>query len=104
MENRLKARNWNKTVTLALYQPAEIFLHELYAAYETHYTHGFTLLVVSATLALSLSIVTISCIQAQYSLLCRSTEWELLEVCNREHIAMLPWSPLKGLVRTRLLK
>ena len=36
-------------------------------------------------------------IQAQYSLLCRSTEWELLEVCNREHIAMLPWSPLKGL-------
>ena len=36
--------------------------------------------------------------QAQYSLLCRSTEWELLEVCNREHIAMLPWSPLKGLV------
>eukprot|EP00731_Ephydatia_muelleri_P030249 Em0021g772a len=34
--------------------------------------------------------------QAQYSLLCRSTEWELLEVCKRESIAMLPWSPLKG--------
>ena len=34
--------------------------------------------------------------QAQYSLLCRSTEWELLEVCKREGIAMLPWSPLKG--------
>ncbi|XP_003382666.2 PREDICTED: uncharacterized protein LOC100631598 [Amphimedon queenslandica] len=34
--------------------------------------------------------------QAQYSLLCRSTEWELLEVCKREGVAMLPWSPLKG--------
>ena len=36
------------------------------------------------------------CVQAQYSLLCRSTEWELLEVCKREGVAMLPWSPLKG--------
>lgn len=34
--------------------------------------------------------------QAQYNLLCRSTEWELLEVCKREGVAMLPWSPLKG--------
>ena len=34
--------------------------------------------------------------QAQYSLLCRSTELELLEVCKREGVAMLPWSPLKG--------
>lgn len=34
--------------------------------------------------------------QAQYSLLCRSTEWELLEVCKQEGVAMLPWSPLKG--------
>ncbi|XP_064393769.1 1-deoxyxylulose-5-phosphate synthase YajO-like isoform X2 [Halichondria panicea] len=34
--------------------------------------------------------------QAQYNLLCRSTEWELLEVCKIEGVAMLPWSPLKG--------
>eukprot|EP00117_Sycon_ciliatum_P039650 scpid74234/ scgid29267/ Uncharacterized oxidoreductase YajO len=35
-------------------------------------------------------------LQAQYSLLCRQTEWELLDVCQREGVAMLPWSPLKG--------
>jgi aryl-alcohol dehydrogenase-like predicted oxidoreductase len=34
--------------------------------------------------------------QAQYNLLCRSTEWEILEVCKREGVACLPWSPLKG--------
>ncbi len=37
-------------------------------------------------------------LQAQYNLLCRSTEWELLEVCKIEGVAMLPWSPLKGWV------
>ena len=35
-------------------------------------------------------------LQAQYNLLCRETEWELLDVCQREGVAMLPWSPLKG--------
>ncbi|CAI7994467.1 1-deoxyxylulose-5-phosphate synthase YajO [Geodia barretti] len=34
--------------------------------------------------------------QAQYNLLCRSTEWEIMEVCKREGVACLPWSPLKG--------
>eukprot|EP00118_Oscarella_pearsei_P021182 m.236635 g.236635 ORF g.236635 m.236635 type:complete len:368 (+) comp40136_c0_seq15:2342-3445(+) len=36
------------------------------------------------------------CLQAQYSLLCRQAEWELLEVCRRENLGFHPWSPLKG--------
>lgn len=35
-------------------------------------------------------------IQAQYSLLCRATEWEVAEVCAMEGVALLPWSGLKG--------
>ena len=35
-------------------------------------------------------------LQAQYNLLCRETEWELVDVCEREGVALLPWSPLKG--------
>ncbi|CAH1240532.1 KCNAB1 [Branchiostoma lanceolatum] len=35
-------------------------------------------------------------LQAQYSLLCRWTEWELAEICRREGLGLLPWSPLKG--------
>lgn len=38
----------------------------------------------------------IASLQAQYSLLCRQTEWELQDVCRREGVALLPWSPLKG--------
>lgn len=35
-------------------------------------------------------------LQQQYSLLCRQTEWEITEVCARNNVALLPWSPLKG--------
>ncbi|XP_078697297.1 1-deoxyxylulose-5-phosphate synthase YajO-like [Branchiostoma floridae x Branchiostoma belcheri] len=35
-------------------------------------------------------------LQVQYSLLCRSTEWELVEICRTEGLGLLPWSPLKG--------
>jgi len=35
-------------------------------------------------------------LQPQYSLLCRSTEWELIPVCLEEGLAVLPWSPLVG--------
>ncbi|GAC1651453.1 MAG: aldo/keto reductase [Herpetosiphon sp.] len=35
-------------------------------------------------------------LQPQYNLLCRSTEWEVLPVCRRENIAVIPWSPLRG--------
>jgi aryl-alcohol dehydrogenase-like predicted oxidoreductase len=42
-------------------------------------------------------------LQQQYSLLCRETEWEVVDVCEREGVALLPWSPLKVrmLSRTR---
>ncbi|KAK2142017.1 hypothetical protein LSH36_1004g00012 [Paralvinella palmiformis] len=35
-------------------------------------------------------------LQQQYSLLCRETEFEVVEACCREGICLLPWSPLKG--------
>jgi aryl-alcohol dehydrogenase-like predicted oxidoreductase len=36
------------------------------------------------------------CLQAEYSLLVRSTEWELLPACEEEGLALLAWSPLGG--------
>jgi aryl-alcohol dehydrogenase-like predicted oxidoreductase len=36
------------------------------------------------------------CLQPQYNLLCRSTEWELIPVCIREGLGVIPWSPLRG--------
>ena len=35
-------------------------------------------------------------IQQQYSLLCRTLEWDLLDVLQRHSIGVLPWSPLAG--------
>ncbi len=35
-------------------------------------------------------------LQPEYSLLVRSTEWELLPLCRAEGVAVLPWSPLAG--------
>ncbi len=37
-----------------------------------------------------------SCLQPQYNLLCRSTEWDLLPVCEEEGLGVIPWSPLRG--------
>ena len=37
-----------------------------------------------------------SCLQPQYNLLCRSTEWELIPVCQNEGLGVIPWSPLRG--------
>ena len=37
-----------------------------------------------------------SCLQPQYNLLCRSTEWDLLPVCLNEGLGVIPWSPLRG--------
>jgi aryl-alcohol dehydrogenase-like predicted oxidoreductase len=37
-----------------------------------------------------------TCLQPQYNLLCRSTEWELVDVCRREGLGIIPWSPLRG--------
>ena len=38
----------------------------------------------------------LTCLQPQYNLLCRSTEWELLPLCLREGLGVIPWSPLRG--------
>lgn len=37
-----------------------------------------------------------TCLQPQYNLLCRSTEWELGPVCLEEGLGIIPWSPLRG--------
>lgn len=36
------------------------------------------------------------CLQPEYSLLVRSTEWELLPVCQEYGIGVIAWSPLAG--------
>jgi aryl-alcohol dehydrogenase-like predicted oxidoreductase len=36
------------------------------------------------------------CLQPEYSLLVRSTEWELLPLCRSEGIGVICWSPLGG--------
>lgn len=36
------------------------------------------------------------CLQPEYSLLVRSTEWELLPLCRSEGIGLIAWSPLAG--------
>lgn len=36
------------------------------------------------------------CLQPQYHLLCRSTEWELIPLCEIEGLGVIPWSPLGG--------
>jgi aryl-alcohol dehydrogenase-like predicted oxidoreductase len=38
----------------------------------------------------------VDCLQPEYSLLIRSTEWELLPVCREEGIGVIAWSPLAG--------
>jgi aryl-alcohol dehydrogenase-like predicted oxidoreductase len=39
---------------------------------------------------------TFVCLQPQYSLLCRATEFELLPLCEHEGLGVIPWSPLRG--------
>jgi aryl-alcohol dehydrogenase-like predicted oxidoreductase len=38
----------------------------------------------------------IDCLQPEYSLLVRSTEWELLPVCQEDGVGVIAWSPLAG--------
>jgi len=37
-----------------------------------------------------------TCLQPQYSLLCRATEWDLIGACIEEGLGCIPWSPLAG--------
>lgn len=36
------------------------------------------------------------CLQPEYSLLVRSTEWELLPLCQEQGVGVIAWSPLAG--------
>ncbi len=36
------------------------------------------------------------CLQPLYNLLDRSLEWEIIELCQREGLGIIPWSPLRG--------
>lgn len=36
------------------------------------------------------------CLQPLYNLLDRAIEWEIVEVCQREGLGIIPWSPLRG--------
>jgi aryl-alcohol dehydrogenase-like predicted oxidoreductase len=38
----------------------------------------------------------VASLQAEYSLIVRSTEWELLPVCRQEGLGFMAWSPLAG--------
>jgi aryl-alcohol dehydrogenase-like predicted oxidoreductase len=38
----------------------------------------------------------LSSLQPQYNLLARSTEWELVPVCQNEGLGIICWSPLRG--------
>ncbi len=38
----------------------------------------------------------LSSLQPQYNLLARSTEWELIPVCQNEGLGVICWSPLRG--------
>ncbi|MBF6596370.1 MAG: aldo/keto reductase [Thermaceae bacterium] len=44
----------------------------------------------------ALGLESFTCLQPQYNLLCRSTEWELIAVCLNEGLGVIPWSPLRG--------
>lgn len=46
-------------------------------------------------IAQSLGCAVVS-LQAEYSLLVRETEWELLPLCRQEGLGLLAWSPLAG--------
>jgi len=43
-----------------------------------------------------LGVEVFSSLQPLYNLLDRSTEWELIPVCQNEGLGVIPWSPLRG--------
>lgn len=48
------------------------------------------------SLSKQLGLEAFTCLQPQYNLLCRSTEWELIPLCQTEGVGVIPWSPLRG--------
>jgi aryl-alcohol dehydrogenase-like predicted oxidoreductase len=47
-------------------------------------------------LARAMGLEPFVCLQPQYNLMARSTEWELLPVCRAEGLGVIPWAPLRG--------
>lgn len=43
-----------------------------------------------------LKLASFVCLQPQYNLLTRATEYELLPLCKNEGVGIIPWSPLRG--------
>lgn len=43
-----------------------------------------------------LKLASFVCLQPQYNLLTRATEYELLPLCKSEGVGIIPWSPLRG--------
>lgn len=41
-------------------------------------------------------------LQPEYNLICRSAEWELLKIAERDNLAVLAWSPLAGICSSAL--
>jgi aryl-alcohol dehydrogenase-like predicted oxidoreductase len=50
----------------------------------------------SVDISLRLGWEPFSCLQPLYNLLDRSIEWEIIPVCERYGIGIIPWSPLRG--------
>ncbi len=50
----------------------------------------------TALTARTMQVAPVVALQSQYNLLSREIEWEVVPVCDRERIALLPWSPLGG--------
>lgn len=47
-------------------------------------------------LSRQLALEPYTCLQPLYNLLDRSTEWELIPICQNEGLGIIPWSPLRG--------
>lgn len=50
----------------------------------------------TALTARTMQVAPVVALQSQYNLLSREIEWEVVPVCDRDGIALLPWSPLGG--------
>ncbi|XP_006815531.1 1-deoxyxylulose-5-phosphate synthase YajO-like [Saccoglossus kowalevskii] len=75
-------------------------LNDLVRCGKVHYigVSNFTGWQLQKTIMLSefMGLNRIVSLQQEYSLLCRATEWECVEVCRNEGIGLIPWGPLKG--------
>lgn len=75
-------------------------LDDLVRAGKVRYTGASNFTASALVKAISLSRMNrwspLVCLQAEYSLIVRSIEWELVPVCIEEGLGLLAWSPLAG--------